>query len=106
MTASDDYAGDQYPYNGKVMLAEVISLSIVIFFVLLLHFYARWLLRQQQPRPVIRRVFREPLHPPDRTTNILRSHRRDKVADEGGVAIGVSEGSRRHSRCIGGGGGE
>ncbi|WOL16299.1 hypothetical protein Cni_G25086 [Canna indica] len=65
MAASyDDGAGDQYPYNGKVMLAAVISLSIVIFFVLLLHIYARWLLRQRRRRPVIRRVFREPLHPP------------------------------------------
>lgn len=59
VTRSRD-AGDD-PYNDKVMLAAVILLSIVIFFVLFLHIYARWLIRRQ--RPVVRRVvFREPLH--------------------------------------------
>ncbi|RWW75471.1 hypothetical protein BHE74_00016514 [Ensete ventricosum] len=54
-------AGDDL-YNDKVMLAAVISLSVVIFFVFFLHIYARWLIRRQ--RPVVRRVvvFREPLH--------------------------------------------
>ncbi|WOL11999.1 RING-H2 finger protein ATL63-like [Canna indica] len=68
---------------------SIMGISIIIFFVLLLHFYAWWLLRQQRRRPVIRRVFREPLHPPDRTTNIPQSHRRDKVAGEAGATTGV-----------------
>ncbi|XP_010920981.1 RING-H2 finger protein ATL2-like [Elaeis guineensis] len=46
-------------YNGKVLLAAVICLSIVIFFVLLLHGYARWVLRR---RPIVANVVTEPLH--------------------------------------------
>ncbi|XP_008794304.2 RING-H2 finger protein ATL63-like [Phoenix dactylifera] len=47
------------PYNGKVLLAAVICLSIVIFFVLLLHGYARWVLRM---RPTVAHVVMDPLH--------------------------------------------
>lgn len=50
---------DTYPYNAKVLLAAVVLLSIVIFFVILLHIYARWFLRR---RPVIAHVVSEPLH--------------------------------------------
>ncbi|KAI3993489.1 hypothetical protein MKX01_002502 [Papaver californicum] len=37
-------------YDGKVMLAAIVSLLVVISFVLLLHVYARWLLGQAQQR--------------------------------------------------------
>ncbi|CAL9096494.1 unnamed protein product [Musa textilis] len=68
-THSRDAGGDLY--NDEVMLAAVISLSIVIFFVLFLHIYARWLIRRQ--RPVVRRVvFGEPLHP--RSTAAVPGH--------------------------------
>ncbi|XP_072977196.1 RING-H2 finger protein ATL5-like [Typha angustifolia] len=45
-------------YNNKVLLAAVISLSVVVSFVLLLHIYARWLLRR---RPIVANLITEPL---------------------------------------------
>ncbi|XP_020578261.1 RING-H2 finger protein ATL63 [Phalaenopsis equestris] len=38
----------QDPYNGKVLLAAVICLSIVVLFVILLHIYGRWLLHRSR----------------------------------------------------------
>ncbi|KAH0455023.1 hypothetical protein IEQ34_016947 [Dendrobium chrysotoxum] len=38
----------QDPYNGKVLLAAVICLSVVILFVILLHLYGRWLLHRSR----------------------------------------------------------
>ncbi|XWS74367.1 hypothetical protein CRYUN_Cryun02cG0209100 [Craigia yunnanensis] len=37
-------------YDGNVMLAAIISLLLVIFFVLLLHVYAKWFLAQARQR--------------------------------------------------------
>lgn len=42
--------GRRYDLNGKVMLASIISLSVVVALVALLHIYARWLLRRQARR--------------------------------------------------------
>nr|DAD28073.1 TPA_asm: hypothetical protein HUJ06_029541 [Nelumbo nucifera] len=39
-----------YSYDGKVMLAAIVSLLVVVFFVLLLHAYTRWLLGQAHQR--------------------------------------------------------
>ncbi|KAF8402608.1 hypothetical protein HHK36_010697 [Tetracentron sinense] len=39
-----------HSYDGKVMLAAIISLLLVILFVLLLHLYARWFTTQAHPR--------------------------------------------------------
>ncbi|KAJ4979760.1 hypothetical protein NE237_010540 [Protea cynaroides] len=49
---SSDWSNQIIPnmdsYDGKVMLAAIISLLLVIIFVLLLHIYTRWLLEQAQ----------------------------------------------------------
>ncbi|OUZ99132.1 zinc finger protein [Macleaya cordata] len=47
---SDGFFPSINSYDGKVMLAAIISLLVVISFVLLLHVYARWLLGQAQQR--------------------------------------------------------
>ncbi|KAI3994299.1 hypothetical protein MKX01_012556 [Papaver californicum] len=48
--SSDGFFPSINSYDGKVMLAAIVSLLVVISFVLLLHVYARWLLGQAQQR--------------------------------------------------------
>ncbi|OWM78691.1 hypothetical protein CDL15_Pgr002862 [Punica granatum] len=44
------YARKSYDLNSKIMLASIISLSVVVVLVTLLHIYARWLIRRQARR--------------------------------------------------------
>lgn len=41
---------NKYDLNSKIMITAIISLSIVVFFVTLLHIYARYVLRRQARR--------------------------------------------------------
>ncbi|XP_021887185.1 E3 ubiquitin-protein ligase ATL41-like [Carica papaya] len=52
---------NSYDLNSKIMLAAIISLSIVILLVLALHIYARWALRRQARRRAI--IYRLALSP-------------------------------------------
>ncbi|RZC90694.1 hypothetical protein C5167_028526 [Papaver somniferum] len=62
-------------YDGKVMLAAIVSLLVVISFVLLLHVYARWLLGQAQQRR------RQQSHVFDSTT-LHHRHLRTTIYDD------------------------
>lgn len=57
-----------YNFNNNIMLAAIISLSVVVLLVILLHIYARWLLRRQaQRRDAIRRLGLMVAHDPSFT---------------------------------------
>ncbi|OIT27802.1 PREDICTED: E3 ubiquitin-protein ligase ATL41-like [Nicotiana attenuata] len=55
----------KYDLNSKIMLTAIISLSIVIFFVSLLHIYARCVLRRQaRQRAALRQLSAAHVEPP------------------------------------------
>ncbi|XP_009762608.1 E3 ubiquitin-protein ligase ATL41-like [Nicotiana tabacum] len=61
----DHHRTKKYDLNSKIMLTAIISLSIVIFFVSLLHIYARCVLRRQaRQRAALQQLSAAQIEPP------------------------------------------